>query len=98
MLELPKCSYHFLYFAFNDSGALHPLGGTVGPPLEVSTLQGHTIPITPKSLFDPHKALGHLQSPAGTAKTQLNKIRTNQSILSQQLASSPATRSQAMTY
>jgi hypothetical protein len=98
MLELPKCSYHFLYFEFDASGAPHPIGGTVGPPLEVITPHGDTIPILPKSVFDPHKTLGHLQSPAGTAKTQLNKIRTNQSTLSQQLASSPATRSQATTY
>jgi hypothetical protein len=85
MLELPKCSYHFLHFEFDDSGAPHPLGGAV-------------IPITPKSVFDPHKTLGHYQSPAGSAKIQLTKIRQKQSTLSQQLASSPATRSQASTY
>jgi hypothetical protein len=62
------------------------------------TPQGETIPITPKLVFDPHKTLGHLQSPAGTAKTQLHKIRSTQSTLRQQLASSPATRSQASTY
>jgi hypothetical protein len=70
----------------------------VGPPLEVITPQGDTIPITPKSVFDPHKTLGHLQSPAGTAKTQLKKTSITQSTLSQQLTSSPATRSQATTY
>jgi hypothetical protein len=99
MLELLKCSYHFLYFDFDASGAHHPIGGTVGPPLKVVTPQGTTIPITPKCVFDPHKTLGgHYQSPAGSAKTQLNTIRQKQSTLSQQLASSHATRSQASTY
>jgi hypothetical protein len=36
MLELSKCSYHFLYFEFDASGAPHPLGGTVGSPLSKS--------------------------------------------------------------
>jgi hypothetical protein len=98
MLELPKCSYHFLYFDFDASGAPHPISGTVGPPLEVVTPQGTTIPIIPKCVFDPHQTLGHYQSPAGSAKTQLNTIRQKQSTLSQQLASSPATQSQASTY
>jgi hypothetical protein len=98
MLELPKCSYHFLCFEFDDSGKPHPIGDTVGPPLEVVTPQGETIPITPKCVFNPHKTLVHYHSPAGSVKTQLNKIRTKQSTLtSQQLASSPATRSQAST-
>jgi hypothetical protein len=98
MLELLKCSYHFLFFQFDTSGAPHPLGGIVAPPLEIVTPQGESIPITPKSVYDSHKTLGHYQSPAGTAKTQLHKIRSKQSTLSQQLASSPATRSQATTY
>jgi hypothetical protein len=53
------------------------------------------VDIPAKSVFDTHKTLGHYKAPAGTSKTQLHKIQTKQSHLSQCLASSPANNSQA---
>jgi hypothetical protein len=44
MLELPKCSYHFLYFDFLPNGKPVPHPGTVGPPLEVIAPTGTRIP------------------------------------------------------
>jgi hypothetical protein len=98
MLELPKCSYHFLFFDFDASGKPIPRPGTVGPPLEVKSPSGYTIPIPFKNVYNTHKTLGHYQAPAGTSKTQLLKTQANQTTLSQYLASSPATRSQASVF
>jgi hypothetical protein len=98
MLELPKCSYHFLIFDFDESGTPIPRAGTVGPPLEVISPQGHTITIPYKTIHNTHKTLGHYQAPAGKGQTQLKKLAAKQSTLSQYLASSPATRSQATIY
>jgi hypothetical protein len=98
MLELPKCSYHFLIFDFDESGTPIPRTGTVGSPLEVKSPQGHAITIPFKTIHNTHKTLGHYQAPAGKVQTQLKKVTENQATLSQYLASSPATRSQATIY
>jgi hypothetical protein len=98
MLELPKCSYHFLCFDFDESGKPIPWPGTVGPPLEVKSPLGYTIPIPFKNVYTTHKTLGQYQAPAGTSKTQLLKTQANQTTLSQYLASSPDTRSQASVF
>jgi hypothetical protein len=98
MLELPKCSYHFLFFDFDAPGKPLPRPGTVGPPLEVTSPQGPTIKIPFKNVYTTHKTLGHYQAPAGTSRTQLLKIQAMQSDLSQYLASSPATRTQASIF
>jgi hypothetical protein len=98
MLELPKCSYHFLFFDFDASGKPLPRPGTVGPPLEVTSPTGQKIPIPFKNVYTTHKTLGHYQAPAGTSKTQLLKTQSTQSTLSQYLASSPATHSQASIF
>jgi hypothetical protein len=98
MLEISKCSYHFVYFEFDAAGNPHPIPGTVGPPLKVLSPTGQSILIPPKSVYMTHKTLGHLQAPAGTGRTQLHQTRSQQTLLSQQLASSPATQSQASTF
>jgi hypothetical protein len=60
--------------------------------------QGPTIKIPFKNVYTTHKTLGHYQAPAGTSRTQLLKIQATQSDLSQYLASSPATRTQASIF
>jgi hypothetical protein len=91
--------YHFLFFYFFDaSGKPFPRPGTVGPPLEVTSRSGPTIPIPFKNVYTTHKTLGHYQAPVGTSKTQLLKLQAKQSTLSQYLASSPAIRSQASIF
>jgi hypothetical protein len=98
MLELPKYSYHFLYFDFHPDGTPYPRPGTVGPPLEVFSPLGDKIPIPSNLVFDPHKTLGHWKAPAGDGKTGLLHLTTKQTMLSQQLSSSPATHRQATTF
>jgi hypothetical protein len=97
-LELPKCSYHFLYFDFDADGTPHPRGGTVGPPLKITSPDGAEVEVPAESVFDPHKTLGHLKAPAGNGKLQLKKTCAKQMTLTQFLASSPATAPQATTY
>ena len=98
MLELPKCSYHFLYFDYKPDGTPLPRGGQVSPSLSIKSPTDDVVDIPAKSVFDTHKTLGHYKAPAGTSKTQLLQIQTKQSHLSQCLASSPATASHAQSY
>jgi hypothetical protein len=98
MLELPKCSYHFLYFDYKPDGTPLPRGGQVGPSLSIKSPTNDDVDIPAKSVFDTHKTLGHYKAPAGTSKTQLLKIQTKQSHLSQCLASSPANATQAQSF
>jgi hypothetical protein len=90
MLELPKCSYHFLYFNYLPDGTPVPRGGQVGPSLTIQSLTNEPVDIPAKSVFNTHKTLGHYKAPAGTSTTQLLKLQSKQSHLSQCLASSPA--------
>jgi hypothetical protein len=60
MLELPKCSYHFLYFDYKPDGTPIPRSDQVGPSL--TTIQSptdETVDIPHKSVFNTHKTLGH---------------------------------------
>jgi hypothetical protein len=50
MLELPKCSYHFLYFDFLPNGKPVQRPDTVGPPLEIIAPTGTRIQIPEKSV------------------------------------------------
>lgn len=60
LLELNKCSFHQLHFDFASDGTPCMRAGTYGNPLEIpdaSLLTNVTIPA--KSVFTPHKTLGH---------------------------------------
>jgi hypothetical protein len=98
MLELPKCSYHFLYFDYLPDGTPVSRGGQVGPSLTIQSPTNEPVGIPAKSVFNTHKTLGHYEAPAGTNKTQLLKLQSKQSHLSQCLASSPANSMQAQAY
>jgi hypothetical protein len=98
MLELPKCSYHFLYFDYLPDGTPTPRGGQVGPNLSINSPSNEDVNIPSKSVYCTHKTLGHYKAPAGMSKTQLLKLQMKQSHLSQCLASSPATVTQASSY
>ena len=72
-LELPKCSYHFIHFDFNSEGKAYMRGGKVGPPIEIKDDHtGAPIQIPAKSVFDPHKTLGHYKAPAGKSLSCLD--------------------------
>jgi hypothetical protein len=98
MLELPKCSYHFLYFDYKPDGTPIPRGDQVGPALTIQSPDNEPVEIPSKSVFNTHKTLGHLKAPAGQGTTQITTLCTKQSTLSQCLASSPATATQASAF
>jgi len=64
-LELPKCSYHLLYFRFKPNGEPVPILDPPNVPIQVHDPETRSpIDIPPKKANDPHKTLGHWKSPA----------------------------------
>jgi hypothetical protein len=55
LLDVSKCSYHILYFAYIK-------GSSIGPPLELTDSSGAQIDVTCKSAYESHKTLGHFKS------------------------------------
>ncbi len=72
-------------------------GGKVGPPIEIKDDQtGAPIQIPAKSVFDPHKTLGHYKAPAGKSSLQFGKLKEASDKLAKQVLSSPLTRQESM--
>jgi hypothetical protein len=73
LLELSKCSFHQIHFDFSPDGTPMMRAGTFGAPLMVHDKKTEMfVTIPAKSVFTPHKSLGHYKAPAGTNRTQLN--------------------------
>jgi hypothetical protein len=90
LLELPKCSYHHLYFTFEADGRPNIMGGQVGPSLVLTSSQdGSTVHIPQKSAFAPHETLGHWKAPAGNGSMQLQVLREKSQAMASQLLGSP---------
>jgi hypothetical protein len=67
--------------------------GTFGAPLVVHKKKTETLVTIPaKSVFTPHKSLGHYKAPAGTNHTQLNILHTNSDKCAKLVSSSPCNR------
>jgi hypothetical protein len=65
-LELPKCTYHVINYAFTLDGAPILQGGQVGGDIILQTgdrMNQHKIPF--KSAHCSHKTLGHYKEPSG---------------------------------
>jgi hypothetical protein len=84
-----------LYFDYKPDVTPIPRGDQVGPSLTIQSPTDETVDIPHKSVFNTHKTLGHHKAPAGQGTTQMQRLCDKQSTLSQCLASSPATTSQA---
>eukprot|EP00957_Ditylum_brightwellii_P206560 15349002-Ditylum_brightwellii.AAC.1 len=71
LLELDKCSYHFIYYTFLNNGSPVMVSQHPGPALEVTKLNT-TIMITIKykNAYTAHKTLGHRKAPAGVNALQ----------------------------
>jgi hypothetical protein len=92
LLEVSKCSYHILYFDFRPSGIPYMKGSSDGPPLHLTdSATDASIHVANKSAYMTHKTLGHFNAPAGTSATHLKMLVKKTTILSRQLATSPAT-------
>jgi hypothetical protein len=93
LLELGKCSFHQVHFDFAPDGTPLMRAGTFGDPLQVhdeSTDKLVTIPA--KSVYTPHKTLGHYKAPTGDNKTQYRILLTNSDGFAKLIATSPCNR------
>jgi len=93
LLELSKCLFHHIHFEFAPDGTASMKGGTFGVPLTVrDEFSQSDITITAKSVFQPHKMLGHHKAPAGTNATQGQVLQLNLDAFSWRVAPSPCNR------
>ena len=75
LLELSKCSYHYIHFEFNESGQPQMTKTLVGPQLMLRDAEGgHDIQIKAFSVLRPHKTLGHFKSPEGNDKVHFHYL------------------------
>jgi hypothetical protein len=72
-LELNKCSFHALRFAFNPNGAPRVIADPPDEPILIKDSEtNEMIPILPKLSSNAHKTLGHWKAPfEPNSKTQL---------------------------
>jgi hypothetical protein len=90
LLELGKCSYHHLHFDFEPDGTATMRGGIFGAPLQVIDKSTNTlVNIKAKSVYTPHKTLGHYKAPAGKNTTQLNVLCANSDHYARLVLTSP---------
>ena len=69
-LELPKCSYHFLQYQYNDKCEQTFVPGTTSTPLAIQDPSGKTISCKPLCAYKAHKTLGCHKAPANQLKQQ----------------------------
>eukprot|EP00957_Ditylum_brightwellii_P052861 4007844-Ditylum_brightwellii.AAC.1 len=66
LLELDKCSYHFIWYRFLQDRTPVMQSTRPGPPLIVEQLHNKTnTEIKYKNPYTPHTTLGHLKAPGG---------------------------------
>jgi hypothetical protein len=93
LLELGKCSFHQLHFDFAPDGAPIIRAGIYGTPLQVhDALTDRQVTIPAKSVYTPHKTLGHQKAPAGVNLTQRQVLQTNSDMYARLVATSPFNR------
>lgn len=74
MLELPKCSFHYVLTMYNPDGIAHLIDKPNIPDLHLQDpTHSQSICINRKSIFENHKTLGHYKSPSGNLKLQRKK-------------------------
>ena len=97
-LNLQKCSYHHIRYAFTDAGEPFLSGNTSGTPLALSSADGSPQSIQQKSSYDVHKTLGVHKSPSGEHSKQLAILKKKSDDHGRTVATSPFTRRDAWTY
>ena len=97
-LELPKCSYHFVYWNFLASGKPFLRGGRVGPALKLLDGNGNSVTIESKSNYSSHKTLGCFIEPRGNLSGMKEHLRSKMTEFHRVLVSSALTRREAWTF
>jgi hypothetical protein len=74
-LELPKCSYHFVYWDFLSSGQPSLRGGRVGLALKLLDGNSNLVNVKWKSNYSFHKTLGFYVGPCGNQEGTKQHLR-----------------------
>ena len=99
-LELPKCSFHLMFWKFSTQGA---------PVLASCPREYHRIEVTDPITSQPqtleyvsphlaHKTLGHYKEPAGTQLTQFRQLSKKSELITSFLWSTPLSRAETWLY
>ena len=99
-LELPKCSYHLLYWRFSIQGA-PVLANCPHEYRSIEVTDPHSS--TPQVLeyltpHSAHKTLGHYKEPAGTQITQFNQLKKKSDAITKFLWSTHLSRAESWLY
>jgi hypothetical protein len=97
-LELPKCSYHFIFYDFLHSGTPILRAGRVGPKLKLLDGNGNSVAIKWKSNYTSHKTLGCFVEPRGNQAGTKQHLRTKMNEFHRVLVSSALNRREAWTF
>ena len=99
-LELPKCSYHIVWWHFTKQGApiLYSDAHTFGDVSVIDPTSKEAHKLQYLSPYKAHKTLGHCKEPAGKQKKQGDVLRDNSDSLTEFLTSTSLTREEAWTF
>ena len=99
-LELTKCSYHAVHWAFSGYGSAYMEPKPEAPPMELASAIEENNKITVKRLRpnEAHKTLGHHKEPSGDQKEQERAIKNKSDTLGDQAIRSGMTRRDAWVY
>mmetsp|Transcript_30358 Transcript_30358/g.72755 ORF Transcript_30358/g.72755 Transcript_30358/m.72755 type:complete len:2117 (+) Transcript_30358:2729-9079(+) len=98
LLELPKCSYHLLYYKFNSEGRPYPhqdLDHPItlqhahgGPPVNISQMRNQCA----------HKTLGHYKAPDDKGSAQFAQLSGAVNTMTRRIQGYPLRRTDARIY
>lgn len=97
LLELPKCSYHVIFYTFRSCGRPQ-MSYSQHTPIHVTDQFGEQVRITQYVVSKAHKTLGHLKAPDDGGTTQLAAIRKACVHLQQKVHKYPFRPSDADTF
>jgi hypothetical protein len=97
-LELSKCSYHFIFYDFLQSGKPLLKAGRVGPELKLLDGKGNRVAIQWKSNYTAHKTLGCFVEPRGNQSGSRKHLKAKMSEFHRVLVSSALNRRKAWTF
>jgi hypothetical protein len=99
-LELPKCSYHALYWKFSAQGA--PVLASIPPKYRqievIDPISGQEQTLEYLPPYSAHKTLGHYKEPAGIQKMQFQQLLKKSNAITEFLWSTPLSRAESWLY
>jgi hypothetical protein len=97
-LELPKCSYHFVYWDFLSNGQPNLRGGRVSPALKLLDGKGNIATVQWKANYSSHKTLGCHIKQRGNLSGMKQHLRLKMAKFHRVLVSSVLNHQEAWTF